>query len=920
MTLSINRKLMWTVGLFLAMLLIIAVIGLYQRSSQNIQILRANPDPYGYPRPAPNEKNVPVGTSIFLQLGFNDENTEDSILADSISVQLGPRDGPPVEVLKSGRQFPDGYWGKVLSGQGSTMSVYIDSKIELKPSTRYAVSVSARSKNGVSLSGRKGTWEFTTEDRPIQHSLKYQLDLSKPPIRWHGGFFTGFCKTGFCTSAPDRVSTYELMERVRRQYPKAWSLQRDFYLTGMDRRPKLLSQVLPNIVRERETRRIMAMEKYEKGILLKVEDFFGHEQYGIASGRPLSEDYHAGDEVLISDGLSDARAKVLAVIKDDTAAKSLLVTSFKTPEGGWKIDYAGSLPKEENPNQPGLFPPGGCYLIKFRPAGTPHYYWGRLDKEWDIAHGRFNRRLVVNFAEGLGDLSADGRDWTFPKDYAEYHDAVRTITEHLIERYGDTCLNFYWSVFNEPDLAMLFWRSGDWNELQKTYDYAIDAILRAFENHGYDSNRVMVGGLEIGAIFGTNIKGPILETFLRHCSPRASGIGVLSHNAAYTDKRLDSKRSKRVEDLCRKYNGQGSPVDFISIHSYNASHLTAAKLIRAKEIALEIDEDYYADLWVGSFEACPDWNPPPDVAAADSYLGNGYFATWCADVARRQLAQAERDRRYSFGETILTFWSWPSSNFTGQNDAVGAIRVDENGDGKADRNETVALPILNFLGLLSGMGDDYWILPENTIGGHVVSGFASKAGKAVSILLYSHNGLDTQSRSKASFEIGLELDSIPWPEARLREYAFDKDHNSFYRLALQLRDRPPAGQDLPQPHPDDIQRVISSLRNGDSSAQIAATKEAAEFWDIPNEVLSAAVEVVNETSDPDVVAACIGLVLMDQNRRPSYSPEEVGRVRDLSVLKVTNESTLAVDADNRMPLTATITANGACFLVIEPAS
>ena len=66
----------------------------------------------------------------------------------------------------------------------------------------------------------------------------------------------------------------------------------------------------------------------------------------------------------------------------------------------------------------------------------------------------------------------------------------------------------------------------------------------------------------------------------------------------------------------------------------------AAKLIRAKEMALEIDPDYYAKLWVNSHESCPDWMPPPDEAAADSYLGDGYFPGWCADVVHRQLLRA----------------------------------------------------------------------------------------------------------------------------------------------------------------------------------------------------------------------------------------------------------------------------------------
>ena len=114
---------------------------------------------------------------------------------------------------------------------------------------------------------------------------------------------------------------------------------------------------------------------------------------------------------------------------------------------------------------------------------------------------------------------------------------------------------------------------------------------------------------------------------------------------------------------------------------------------------MEVDSEYFAGLWVNSFESCPDWAPPPDTAAADSYLGSGYFSTWCADVTRRRLAAAAEDPRYGFGETILTFWPWPNSNFRGHNNATQVIGVDDDGDGRKDRDETVALPILRFLGL-----------------------------------------------------------------------------------------------------------------------------------------------------------------------------------------------------------------------------
>ena len=97
---------------------------------------------------------------------------------------------------------------------------------------------------------------------------------------------------------------------------------------------------------------------------------------------------------------------------------------------------------------------------------------------------------------------------------------------------------------------------------------------------------MFIGGLELGGIFGTNLR---LTEFLAHCSPRAQAEGAAPLNAAFADRRLDGKRSRRVESLCRDHAGKGSPCDFISIHSYNRSELMAAKLIRAKEMALEID-------------------------------------------------------------------------------------------------------------------------------------------------------------------------------------------------------------------------------------------------------------------------------------------------------------------------------------------
>ena len=245
-----------------------------------------------------------------------------------------------------------------------------------------------------------------------------------------------------------------------------------------------------------------------------MEDVFGHDQYGVPGGRPVSDDFHPGDEVLIADGIHDARARVVAA---DRAARTVTVALLATPSGGWKIAYERPLPNRQDPGAPGLFPPGGCYLRKFNPHGTACYYWGRLDKEWDLAASI--TAAVSSPTSPMRPATSLATAGAGPPSRITPNGMRRPGRSPDISstEYGAKSLEFTWSVFNEPDLGPLFWRA-DWNELQKFYDYTTDAILRAFEDRGYRSEKVFIGGLELGGIFGTNLK---LKEFLAHCSPRA---------------------------------------------------------------------------------------------------------------------------------------------------------------------------------------------------------------------------------------------------------------------------------------------------------------------------------------------------------------------------------------------------------------
>ncbi len=761
--------------------------------------IRSAGDPFGSPRPAPGASDVPLRTSLYFELNVSDKTQKTEFKPGWMSVELQADGDQPILLLKPGLHFV-GSRRRMDPTAGAnakkpqTLIVYIDPGQELKPVTRYTVrawfneSGEASADGGTSGGGNSAqadaSWSFTTEPAAAVHPLSISLDMGITPVQWHGAFFSGTVAPQFCTQAASFEGTNEMMAQARLQHPKAWSYERDFWLTGTDARVNAVQywpDSLPNLVRERETRRIAAMENRKDGVLLHVEDFFGHEQYGIAGNRPLSGDYHAGDEVLIVDSRNSGSGKVIAV---DDDARTVLVTPVKAPKDGWMIKYLAALPTKEDPDMPGLFPPGGCYLHKFNPHGTACYYWGRLDKEWDLAHVRYGRRVSVNFADACADLSIDARNFTTAKDYVQWHETARVIAGHIIDRYGADSLTFTWSIFNEPDLGVAFWRT-DWNELQRFYDYTTDAILRAFEDRGYDSKKVFIGGLELGGIFGINLR---LEDFLAHCSPRPSKTkGALPLNAAFADPRLDGLRSKRVEELCRAHQGKGSPCDFISVHTYNNSEIAAAKMIHTKAVALSIDPVYYKNLWANSHESCPNWAPPPDEAAGDSYMGNGYFPSWCADVIGRQLRQAAADPRYAFGETILTTWG-PIGGLGGLDSVTRYINCDDHGNGHKDRTVTLPMQVFNVLNLISDMGDRYWALSDQQVGGHVVSGFASRDEHGtVRIVLYAHDSLDTQSRSETSFTIALRCAHLGWSgPAQVQEYQFDREHNTYFSLSKAL--------------------------------------------------------------------------------------------------------------------------------------
>jgi hypothetical protein len=734
------------------------------------------PTGFRKPRPFRNQQNVSVTTNFCLFV-MADEGPGgvNRVVRDSVEAEVTPTGGATLALVSGGKPVAPttGRLEPFASGGRAGYCVYLEPAQPLEHDTEYEVRVQARTADGLDIDPRSCSWRFRTEPDP-DRSVALSLDLSAAPTKWQGQHFAGVVKPQFCCSrSAGLIPQYELMAEVTKRYPLAWSLQRDWSPTA-DYWNHVYFNGNPNVCRERETRRVARITESDQGTVLHVGPFFAHELYGIAADRPLAPDYRVGDVVMVSDKANYERATVVTV---NDADRTVTITRLQRKPAEWIIDPPNAIPLRDDPNTPGKFPYAPqCCLRKFQPSGTPVYYWGRVDDEWDIVHRQFGRRLIVDFMSSPVDLSTTGTAGNFPpKDYAEYWQFVRDFTDHLIKRYGRATLDFYYGALNEPDLRPLFWQ-GTTDELLAFYDYTLDAVLRAFEDNGLDSTKVRVGGLDIGCLGGL----PLVKEFLSHCSPRATLEGTPDRNFAFADRRLDGKRSRRVEALCSANGGNGAPCDYLSIHQYKLAGAAAKSLNDAKELALQLDPDYFAKLYVNSHESCPDWQPNPDPDTKRIYLGNGYFSTWCADLFHRRLERAATDPRFAFGETALTIWS-RDANLSGINAVTSLIRTE---DGK---DVPVKHQVFNFLELFASLGQDYLFIPAVQRGGCRIAGFASRRDDALRLLVYAHNEGDYHSRVNPTYAVTLDLASFPWPAAQLTEYRLDREHNAFFSLAEKCR-------------------------------------------------------------------------------------------------------------------------------------
>jgi xylan 1,4-beta-xylosidase len=112
--------------------------------------------------------------------------------------------------------------------------------------------------------------------------------------------------------------------------------------------------------------------------------------------------------------------------------------------------------------------------------------------------------------------------WAYPpKDYDKWGELVYQLVRHAVEKYGRASVeNWYWEVWNEPDIA--YWH-GTPEEYDKLYDASAAAVKRALPT-------AKVGGPGSTGPAGAKA-GAFLKQFLEHCDKTGVPLNFITFHA-----------------------------------------------------------------------------------------------------------------------------------------------------------------------------------------------------------------------------------------------------------------------------------------------------------------------------------------------------------------------------------------------------
>jgi hypothetical protein len=187
------------------------------------------------------------------------------------------------------------------------------------------------------------------------------------------------------------------------------------------------------------------------------------------------------------------------------------------------------------------------------------------------------------------------------------------------------------------------------------------------------------------------------------------------------------------------------------------------------------------------------------------------------------------------------------------------------------------------------------------------------------VLVYAHQMLDTQSRSGRQFDVSLELRGLPAGQYAACEYRFDKQHNSYYEPARNLRDRLDPRLD---PSPEVRRRFQAAMRrleSPDRQTRFAALDEIEQLDAAGSWMLLPLFEFFQHHQEPELRERAIRLAQRISAPR-AFPAAEIEKIKALAQLQRTRTDRHQVSDEGLLELRMVLDGNAASFWQIAEES
>ena len=330
-----------------------------------------------------------------------------------------------------------------------------------------------------------------------------------------------------------------------------------------------------------------------------------------------------------------------------------------------------------------------------------------------------------------------------PKDMARWQEMIRTVTAHMVQRYGRaTVAKWYFEVWNEPDIS--YWH-GTPEQYFDLYDHAVAGVRAALPE-------AKVGG------------------------PATTGPG-------------GAKAAKFLDDFLAHVAAKKSPLDFISFHAKGQPRIQGGEVVMGvgKELN-DVDKGFAIVAKYPQFKRLPiilSEADPEGCAAcsmktnpANAYRNGTLYPAYTAAAYKRLFELADRH-----GVNLLSMLSW-SFEFEGKDYFEGFRSLSTNGVDK---------PVLNFFRMAalmrgnrvaaasSGALTADAIIADGVRAQPDIDALATADGRGAAVMLWNYHD---EEKAAPGAPVAVTIRGLPKTAARVRllHYRIDNTHSNAYTV------------------------------------------------------------------------------------------------------------------------------------------